>query len=151
MGTAPGQGYNNSWIAVDFGANFTFDKVRLSESGSRTLGYRIEYWNGQTWQTAYDGTTLANQPDFKSVSFAEVTGSKVRTPSSLPGPAPPPSSREFEVYFDDRVLDGVVSEWHLDNSLKDDVDSNNGMLKGNAAFGLGKTGEPSNWMATAAT
>ncbi len=139
-GLAPGQGYNNSWIAVDFGVNFTFNRVRLSESGSRTEGYRIEYWNGQTWQAAFEGTTLANQPDYKIISFAEVTGSKVRTVFTS-GTESTPALCEFEVYFDNRVLDGVVSEWHLDNNLKDDVGDNEGVLKGNAVYSPGKAGQ----------
>ena len=52
-----------------------------------------------------------------------------------------PAICEFEVYFDNRVLDGVVSEWHLDNNLKDDVGGNDGVLKGNVVYGPGKTGQ----------
>jgi len=76
---ASGQSYNGTWLQVDFGASTTFNKAVLSEYGNRTSGYRIEYWNGSIWQTAYTGTTIgADGAHPLTVTFSAVTGSKAR-------------------------------------------------------------------------
>jgi hypothetical protein len=70
---------NDQWLEVDFGQFTTFNRAALSEYGNRTKAYRIEYWNGQSWQTAYTGTTIgADLGDRVQVEFPEVTGSKAR-------------------------------------------------------------------------
>jgi len=75
---ASGSTYNGQWAQVDFGTNTTFRKVVLSEYGSRTSGFRIEYWNGSIWQTAYTGTSIGNNLSPSTHTFAAVTGSKAR-------------------------------------------------------------------------
>jgi hypothetical protein len=42
------------------------------------------------------------------------------------------------LYYSRNYQNGLVSEWHLDNSPNDDVNGNNGILRGNATFGPGK-------------
>ncbi|MFD4668561.1 discoidin domain-containing protein [Lentzea sp. NPDC058450] len=68
--------YRGEWLQADFGANRTFSKVSLSEYGARTSGFRIEYWNGSSWQTAFTGSTPLDQ--YREISFPAVTGSRVR-------------------------------------------------------------------------
>lgn len=75
---ASGSTYNGQWVQVDFGANTTFNQVKLSEYGSRTTGYRIEYWNGSSWATAYTGTTIGSQSAPSTVTFPTVKGTKAR-------------------------------------------------------------------------
>lgn len=70
--------FAGEWIEVNFGENRTFNVAKLMEFGNRTSGYRIEYWNGTAWQTAYTGTTIGTANQFKTVRFPEVTGSKAR-------------------------------------------------------------------------
>lgn len=67
--------FADEWLEVDFGSTVSFNQVFLSEYGGRTSGYRIEYWNGTSWQTAYAGTTIGSALE---VSFPAVTGSKAR-------------------------------------------------------------------------
>ncbi|THF80753.1 discoidin domain-containing protein [Cohnella fermenti] len=75
---ADGQRFNQ-WLEVDFGSATSFNKVSLSEYGNRVTSYRIEYWDGASWQTAYAGATIgANSAVAKEVFFPEVTGSKAR-------------------------------------------------------------------------
>ncbi|SFJ15385.1 hypothetical protein SAMN02799624_03493 [Paenibacillus sp. UNC496MF] len=63
---------------MDFGAGTTFNKAVLTEYDSRTTGYRIEYWNGSAWQTAYTGTNIGASYVPKTITFPSVTGSKAR-------------------------------------------------------------------------
>ncbi|MFG1620371.1 DUF4038 domain-containing protein [Kribbella sp. NPDC049227] len=67
------------WLAVDFGRSTTFNAVAVSEYGNRTTTYRIEYWDGTAWQTAYSGTGgFGQQGETTTVTFPDVTGSKAR-------------------------------------------------------------------------
>lgn len=75
---AAGSSYNGQWVQVDFGANTRFNQVKLSEYGSRTTGYRIEYWNGTSWATAYTGTSIGSTASPTTVSFPTVQGTKAR-------------------------------------------------------------------------
>jgi hypothetical protein len=71
--------FANEWLEVDFGTPVTFNKAILSEFGSRTSAYRIEYWNGSSWLTAYTGTTIGSSAHTPlTVNFSPVTGSKAR-------------------------------------------------------------------------
>ncbi|GEM_PF-3959341 len=71
-------GVSGQWLEVDFGANTSFNKAVLNEYGNLTTGYRIEYWDGSGWHTAYTGTTIGNNNELKTISFPTVTGSKAR-------------------------------------------------------------------------
>ncbi|OCT15254.1 hypothetical protein A8709_14240 [Paenibacillus pectinilyticus] len=71
-----GTTFNGQWLQVDFGTNVTFNQATMMEYvDNRTTGYRIEYWNGSSWQVAYTGTTIGTN---KTVNFTAVTGSKAR-------------------------------------------------------------------------
>ncbi|GGD62201.1 hypothetical protein GCM10010911_20130 [Paenibacillus nasutitermitis] len=85
--------YAGEWIERDLGVNITFNTAQLSEYANRTSGYRIEYWNGSSWLTAYTGTTIG---DISTVSFPSVTGSKARL--YFTGGSQQPAIYEFEVY-----------------------------------------------------
>lgn len=66
----------NDWLEVDFGANKTFNKCTLSECVARISGFRIEYFNGSSWQTAYTGKDIGM--GVRTFTFPPVTGTKVR-------------------------------------------------------------------------
>jgi hypothetical protein len=86
------------WLAVDFQQNKTFNEVAVSEYGNRTTGYRIEYWNGTSWQTAYTGTGgFGQMGETTSVHFPAVTGSKARI-LYLSGTANAPIVYELSVF-----------------------------------------------------
>jgi hypothetical protein len=87
------QGFNNSWLTVDFRVNATFNYVRIIEYGQRTTGYRLEYWNGMVWSTAYTGSTISSH----GVSFTIVTGSQLRV-TFTSGTEVSPIVYELEVY-----------------------------------------------------
>ncbi len=87
------QGFNNSWLAVEFHVNITFNKVRIFEYGQRTTGYRIECWNGTSWLTVYIGSTINSQ----GVSFAPVTIRQMRVVFTS-GTEFSPIVYELEVY-----------------------------------------------------
>ncbi|MBM7564834.1 DUF4038 domain-containing protein [Paenibacillus sacheonensis] len=89
--------WNGQTLEVNFGANTTFNKVVLTEYDSRTTGYRIEYWNGSTWQTAYTGTSIGASFVPKTITFSAVTGSKARIYFTS-GTSYAPIIYEFEVY-----------------------------------------------------
>ncbi|QGQ99160.1 hypothetical protein EHS13_31940 [Paenibacillus psychroresistens] len=71
-----GTTFNGQWVQVDFGSSTTFGRAVINEYlDNRTSGYRIEYWNGSSWATAYTGTTIGPN---KTVTFTPVTGTKAR-------------------------------------------------------------------------
>jgi hypothetical protein len=84
---------------VNFGASTTFNKAVLTEYDSRTTGYRIEYWNGSSWATAYVGTTIGASYVPKTVTFPAVTGNKARLYFTS-GTANAPIIYEFAIYND---------------------------------------------------
>jgi hypothetical protein len=88
--------YNGEWLQVNFGENKTFNKAVLNEYGGRTTGYRIEYWNGSNWLTAYTGTTIGQRTDFKIITFTPVTGNKARI--YFTSGTGEPIIYEFEIY-----------------------------------------------------
>lgn len=90
--------FANQWLSVNFGAATTFNKVVLSEYGNRTLGFRIEYsTDGNTWQTAYTGTTIGTTGVATTFTFSAVTGNYVRI-FFTSGTDNQPIIYEFEVY-----------------------------------------------------
>ncbi|MFD2334618.1 DUF4038 domain-containing protein [Cohnella sp. GCM10020058] len=89
--------WSGQWLAVDFGANTTFNQAVLTEYNGRTQGYRIEYWNGSTWQTAYTGTTIGATGIPRVLTFPAVTGSKARIYFTS-GNEHAPIIYEFELY-----------------------------------------------------
>jgi hypothetical protein len=70
--------YSDQWLEVDFGELTAFNRVVLSEYGGRTSGFRIEYWNGSSWATAYTGTTIGGPTTPSTFSFPRVVGTKAR-------------------------------------------------------------------------
>ena len=68
------EGFNNSWLAVDFSVDTTFNKVRMIEYGERTLSYRIEYWNGLNWSIAHTASTINSE----GVVFTALTTNQMR-------------------------------------------------------------------------
>lgn len=89
--------FAGQWLAADFGQPVTFSKAVLTEYGNRTTGYRIEYWNGSAWATAYTGTTIGDANSPKTVSFPAVTGSKARI-YFVSGTGQQPIIYEFAIY-----------------------------------------------------
>jgi hypothetical protein len=86
------------WLAVDFHQSTTFNTVAVSEYDNRTTGFRIEYWDGAIWQTAYTGTGgFGQQGETTTVTFPEVTGTKARI-LYLTGTASAPIVYELSVY-----------------------------------------------------
>lgn len=91
---AQNEAFGGSWLEVDFGTETTFNQVVLSEYGNRTTGFRIEYWSGGAWLTAYSGTTIGDHPP--PFRFPPVTGTKARL--YLTAGAHTPIVYEFEVH-----------------------------------------------------
>ncbi|MCQ6562306.1 apiosidase-like domain-containing protein [Paenibacillus mendelii] len=89
--------WNGQWLEVNFGVNTTFNEAVLTEYNNRTQGFRIEYWNGSTWQTAYTGTTIGATGIPRLLTFPAVTGSKVRIYFTA-GNEHAPIIYEFEIY-----------------------------------------------------
>jgi hypothetical protein len=89
----PEEGFKNSWLVLDFGANITFNKVKIFEYNQRTKDYRIEYWNRPSWITAYTGSTISSD----GVIFPAVISSQIRVVFTL-GTEFSPIVYELEVY-----------------------------------------------------
>lgn len=87
------QGFDNSWLVVDFGTKITFNKIRIFEYNQRTRGYRIEYWNETIWTIAYTGTTISTD----GVQFPTVISNQLRVVFTA-GTEFSPIVYELEVY-----------------------------------------------------
>ncbi len=92
---ANGSTFNGQYLLVNFGAATTFDRVKLSEYGDRTSGYRIEYsTDGTNWERAFTGTIIG---DSRSIKFKAVTGNYARI--HFTSGTSTPIIYEFEVYI----------------------------------------------------
>ncbi|WP_162309401.1 apiosidase-like domain-containing protein [Cohnella abietis] len=100
--------WNGQWLEVNFGTNTTFNKVELTEYGNRTQGYKVEYWNGTSWLTAYTGTTISSNWGSRVVTFNTVTGSKVRILFTSGNTANGPIIYEFGVYNDPAITTNLA-------------------------------------------
>ena len=96
-GTSPGLGFNNSTLEVNLGSNTPFNQAVITEYDNRTTGFRLEYWNGSSWQVAYTGTAIGNLSTPLTVSFPTVIGSKARLVFTS-GTTYSPVIYEFELY-----------------------------------------------------
>lgn len=65
----------DQWLEVDFGTPRTFEKVTITEVFDRATSHRVEYWDGQQWQTCADGAEIGAN---RIHTFAEKTASRVR-------------------------------------------------------------------------
>ncbi|GGD60374.1 apiosidase-like domain-containing protein [Paenibacillus nasutitermitis] len=102
--------YANEWLQVDFGSNVTFNTAIISEYGNRTTGFRIEYWNGTTWATAYTGTSIGNYGSPRTITFPAVTASKARLYFTA-GTSFQPIIYEFELLNRNHALNLPVSNY----------------------------------------
>ena len=82
---------------MNLGANETFNSTRITEAFNRVTAYRIQYWNGSTWNTCASGHSVgANKVD----KFDTVTASRVRL--CIDGvTSATPSICELEIHLDD--------------------------------------------------
>ena len=71
------QDQNNvdQWLEVDFGAPRTFEKVTITEVFDRATSHRVEYWDGDKWNTCASGDEIGVD---RTHTFAPVTASRVR-------------------------------------------------------------------------
>jgi hypothetical protein len=74
---APDQAYSAQWLEVDFNSPVTIAAAAVSETGNRTRGYQIQYWNGGGWAVAETGTLIASLPPTVS-TFGRVTTTRAR-------------------------------------------------------------------------
>lgn len=90
----PSLAFDQQWLQVDLQAMTTFDQVAISEYlDDRTTSFDIQYWNGSSWQIAYQGGSIGT--DFVA-KFPPVTGSAVRL--DFTGGNYTPIIFEFEVH-----------------------------------------------------
>jgi hypothetical protein len=81
-------------LTVDLGEEKSFNKITFRQLEQRIVDYKIEYWNGSDWKDAYVGK---NPNSTENVTFAPVTGSKVRFNITKTTGGLGPSIFEFEV------------------------------------------------------
>ncbi|MBA4388181.1 MAG: hypothetical protein C0404_09385 [Verrucomicrobia bacterium] len=68
-------GTTNAWLEVDLGAPTLFDRVIVNEFSTRIQNFSLEYWNGASWNTLTNGTTIG---EARRMDFPPVVGSKLR-------------------------------------------------------------------------
>ena len=96
---ATNDGVTNATLTVDLDGQQTFDRIVVKEPAEnagayhRVTSYTLEYLNGATWANLRNGTTIG---DRESITFAEVSGSRVRL--RITGASGPPTISEFQVY-----------------------------------------------------
>jgi chitodextrinase len=47
-----------AWLQLEFDVVTTLDSIELEEAFDRIRGYRVEYWDGGTWQELLSGSTI---------------------------------------------------------------------------------------------
>ncbi len=83
----------SGWLAVDLGAEQTFDRVFISEGWDRVRSFELQMKKGDSWQTFFRGTTIGE--DF-SATFPPVTARHVRL--NMPEAIHVPTIWEFHLF-----------------------------------------------------
>lgn len=113
------------WLALDFGSQKTFDKVEFDQetTWTRINDYKIQYWDGSTWQDSYVGGMMN---DVQVDTFPAKTSQKIRLlVNNTTGNTP--TIKEFKVFntgapsghtdeFDSSTLDPAWSWVRQDGS-----------------------------------
>jgi F5/8 type C domain len=95
-----------AWVALDFGLVRDFDTVTLREAISRITGYQLQVWNGSTWVTVAQGTSIGSE---KIHRVGAQHADKVRLlvlSTNATGSAGTPTLSEIEVMQTDTPVDG---------------------------------------------
>jgi len=90
----------NQWLELDFPAVTTYNRVVISQLGTRISSYAIQHWDGSAWQNDYTGGLM--QP-VEVDNLNTVTASKMRLLITAFSDAP--SIYEMGVYTDGPVSD----------------------------------------------
>ncbi|MGI6269688.1 MAG: glycosyl hydrolase [Candidatus Howiella sp.] len=88
----------DEWLQIEFAQALDINRVVLKENDPyRIQAYRIQYWDGDSWETCYTGTEIGENAEnsFETVHTDKLRLyiDKIRSDSA--------SIREFEVYCDD--------------------------------------------------
>lgn len=78
LGTRWNAGYGattNQWLELDFPTVTTYNRVTISQFGTRILGYVIQHWDGSAWQDDYTGGQMQQ---IEVDNLNTVTASKMR-------------------------------------------------------------------------
>ena len=71
-----GQGeFSDQWLEAGFGQPVTVDHIIVREALDRITAWAVEYYDGQSWQTAAEGDTVGSE---KNIAFSTVTASRFR-------------------------------------------------------------------------
>lgn len=123
------------WLEVDFGEAKAMAGAYLLEDAAAITGYRIEYFDGTNWRTAYTGSTIGTVG--QAVNFPAVSGRKARLYVTAASAAPRIS--EFTLFrpgvsptppgfinMDNEDASGIAATgaWATSNSLSGYVGTN---------------------------
>jgi alpha-L-fucosidase len=74
-GWSPAKDDKMSWAEVDLEKPQIVSKAIVAECGKAVKAFEIQYLSGETWKTAYKGTSIQSGVEF---SFPKITAQKVR-------------------------------------------------------------------------
>jgi galactosylceramidase len=74
--SAAGGRSQGEWVAIEFPHPLTFDRLDVRQLEDRIADYKVQWWDGHTWQEACAGPTLG--PGLRHLSFPPVTSTQVR-------------------------------------------------------------------------
>ncbi len=74
-----GQG-DGAWLQLDLGSvhTVTHIKVAVYQGDTRENVFQLQYWDGSTWRTVFDGHSSGTSTGLESFTFTAVQTSKVR-------------------------------------------------------------------------
>lgn len=108
-----GTNHNGSWIRIDLGENYKFNKINIMEFRKRLKKFKLQYSaDGSLWQDIGEYSTGANNEDAKpynllSYSFGAVEGRYVRILIEENAQSAGISLHEVEVYYEAADTDYV--------------------------------------------
>lgn len=108
-----GTNHNGSWIRIDLGENYKFNKINIMEFRKRLKKFKLQYSaDGSSWQDIGEYSTGANNEDAKpynllSYSFGAVEGRYVRILIEENAQSAGISLHEVEVYYEAADTDYV--------------------------------------------
>jgi alpha-L-fucosidase len=60
----------NPWLEIDLGKAQKFSKAYLYERGTAVKSFELQYLKGESWKTAYKGTTIGSKAELKLSGFS---------------------------------------------------------------------------------
>ncbi|MFC5407059.1 S-layer homology domain-containing protein [Cohnella soli] len=102
---------NGAWLQAEFKDIVKIDRVVLSEEGNNVSSFQLQKWDGKSWSTVHEGTTIGS---LREIEMRKFSATKIRL--LIAASAAEPKIREFKIYEKGNAL-AASPMWSPDSRL----------------------------------